>query len=452
VISQSVDHLVLAVGNNGCKNVANVACKFIPGLTRQQVFQTSIHTPCCFLNRGQCRPAHLRLVATVALILASLLSSCFDSPSAQQEESQEWRFTGTAMGTTWHASVVWPQVAGNGDSQGVVSTDAALSPEQFQRQIQANIEQMLDSINAQLSTYDPSSALSLFNATTSTDWIDQPTPIIDLLRAASTISEQTQGAYDVTLGGLVDLWGFGYDSNPGRDSGQKVQPEQVTARMDKVGYHLLQFSDDNQRLRKRVADLQVDLSSIAKGYAVDRIGDMFEDMNITRYLFELGGEIRTRGQAGDNSAWVIALESPDLTDSGTASGAGLSSSAITAISVENAHIATSGDYRNYREIDGKRISHLIDGRTGYPVTNRLASVTVMHQSTELADAWATAFMVIGADRALAMAHSSGLAVSLTLRENSGFTTRNSEAFDAYLLDIEPPLLGFGARLKRLFGS
>jgi len=179
---------------------------------------------------------------------------------------------------------------------------------------------------------------------------------------------------------------------------------------------------------------------------------MFEDMNITRYLFELGGEIRTRGQAGDNSAWVIALESPDLTDSGTASGAGLSSSAITAISVENAHIATSGDYRNYREIDGKRISHLIDGRTGYPVTNRLASVTVMHQSTELADAWATAFMVIGADRALAMAHSSGLAVSLTLRENSGFTTRNSEAFDAYLLDIKPPLLGFGARLKRLFGS
>lgn len=356
------------------------------------------------------------------------------------------------MGTTWHASVVWPTVAGHGDSQGLDSMDLAASPEQLQQQIQADIEQLLDSINAYMSTYDPSSALSLFNATTSTDWIEQPAPVIELLRAAADISEQTQGAYDVTLGGLVDLWGFGKDGNPGRDYGQKVLPEQVTTWMDKVGYHLLQYSDDNQRLRKHVADLQVDLSSIAKGYAVDKVGDMLENMGIDRYLFELGGEIRTRGQAGDNSAWVIALESPDPISLSTASGAQFSSSAVKAIGVENAHIATSGDYRNYREIDGKRISHLIDGRTGYPVRNRLASVTVMHRSTVLADAWATAFMIVGADRALAMAQSSGLAISLTLRENSGFATRHSEAFDAYLHDVKPPRLSFTARLKSLFGS
>jgi len=460
VINALADHIAIigyksgarksGVHKNVCKCVVNVACKFVFSLTRKHVFLTSNHSLCCTATAtaaaaaSQCRAPSICRFTTVALLATSLLSSCHSSQSTQLKHRQEWKFTGTAMGTTWHATVVSPIET--------PSSDAALSSEQLQRQIQDNIEQLLLGINAHMSTYDSSSALSQFNATTSTDWIEQPTPVIELLRSAAAISEQTQGAYDVTLGGLVDLWGFGSSGDTGRDSRQKVLPEHVNARIDKAGYHLLQYSDDNQRLRKRVATLQVDLSSIAKGYAVDRVGDMFEGMGIDRYLFELGGEIRTRGQAGDNSAWVIALESPELAGLGRAPAVQSGTSAIKAISVENAHIATSGDYRNYREIDGKRISHLIDGRTGYPVTNRLASVTVIHHTTQLADAWATAFMVIGADMALAMAQSSGLAISLTEREKSGYTTRNSEAFDAYLLDSEPPRLSVGARLKHLFGS
>lgn len=433
MISQRVDHIDRCPSN---RTAVKFVCRLIACalVVRNSFVRNSFagNSVSGFAYKTSCRSTCL------LVILASLLSSCADS------QPVEWTFNGTAMGTTWQATLVLPKAASKDNSPGINLATTRVPPNQLQRQIQSAIEQLLDSINQLMSTYEPTSALSRFNATQSTDWIDQPAPVIALLRSAAAVSEKTQGAYDVTLGGLVNLWGFGSDRD--YDASQTVLPDQVTQALDQVGFRLLQYSADDRQVRKQVASLQVDLSSIAKGYTVDRVGDMLEDMGIDRYLFELGGEIRTRGLSAEDSAWVIALESPQL--SGVESGL----QAINAIAVHNAHIATSGDYRNYRELDGRRISHLIDGRTGYPVTNRLASVTVLHSSTELADVWATAFMLIGADAALTMADDADLAVSLTLREEGGFTTRNSRAFEAYLLDNERSRLSFTARLKRLFGS
>lgn len=334
-------------------------------------------------------------------VLLALLVVCSALLTACKEKSLPLlNLKGEAMGTSWSVSLA---TANKMDTES----------------LKGEIDLLLATISTQMSTYDSQSVLSEFNAEQSTDWKEMPPAMVGLVSAARRVSKSTKGAFDITLGSVVNLWGFGADHIP------KNEPtlDSILNEMNSVGYQLLLVSKDEKKVRKTAPSLQVDLSSIAKGHAVDRVGQLLEQKGLDRYIVELGGEIRTRGQSADHSPWKIAIESPDPA---------VAVSGFLGLSVENAHIATSGDYRNYREVNGKRVSHLIDGRTGYPIENKVASVTVLHGSTEMADAWATAFMVLGAKEALSRAESDGLAVSLTVREGDTFVTRNSSAFAAYL--------------------
>ncbi len=334
------------------------------------------------------------VLVLTALVFAAQLSACKQKPLPQLS------LDGEAMGTAWQVTLATDK-----------NPDTA--------KLKSEIDTLLATLTMHMSSYDAASAVSDFNADTTTDWKEMPGPVVSVVNAARRVSKATQGAFDITLGSVVNLWGFGDDEVPENTPTLDV----ILDEMNNVGYQLLLVSKDEKQVRKTVSSLQVDLSSIAKGYAVDRVGELLEQQGLDRYIVELGGEIRTRGQSSDHTPWTIGIESPDPS---------VATSGYLGIAVENAHIATSGDYRNYREIDGKRISHVIDGRTGYPIENNVASVTVLHGTTEQADAWATAFMVLGEEESLSRAEAAGLAVSLTMRQGDAFVTRNSTAFNAYI--------------------
>lgn len=338
------------------------------------------------------------LVLVHWLLLCSafaLLGGCFS------DELPELELKGETMGTTWHVTIVDPQQL----------DEAAL---------ESAIESRLSDINAMMSTYDPDSELSQFNASSIVEWQPMSVDIIKVIEAAQRVSKETSGAYDVTLGSVLALWGFGQGESP------EAAPamDDILLMLNDVGYQLLKVSSSQGRARKLHEALNVDLSSLAKGYAVDEIGKLIEATGQQRYLAEIGGEIRTRGRAADNGLWKIGIEWPE--DSGEPE--------MTGIGVEYAHIASSGDYRNFKMIDGERYTHILDGRSGFPITHGLASVTVLHGSTMRADAWATAFMVLGFEESLAIANKKGLAARFVTRVGDGFKVVVTDAFKAYAIN------------------
>ena len=176
-----------------------------------------------------------------------------------------------------------------------------------------------------------------------------------------------------------------------------------------------------QTLRKRNAQTRLDLSSLAKGFAVDRLGEILESFGVNDYLLEIGGELRARGYRATEEPWTVGIEQPD--------------GAISqGIMLFNSHIASSGSYRNFRQESGKRLSHIIDGRTGEPIDHSLVAVSVVHKSTMLADAWATALLVVGEQRALQLIDKLGLAAQLTVWNGDGFSVTRSPSFTSLLLE------------------
>ena len=334
----------------------------------------------------------------LSILVLLLLGGCFDSEDSMVE------FSGNTMGTTYHVKIAAPP-------RGL---DVSV--------MQQKVDVELARLNSLMSTWDPNSQISQFNLHNGTNWIEMAPETIQLIRIAKRISKETEGAYDITLGSVSKLWGFQQVGSTGPIADDlKPDLDEILTLLYSVGHQLLQESRDGLTIRKLAADLQVDLSSIAKGFAVDRLGEMLEAEGANRYIAEIGGEIRSRGLAADGERWKVGIEWPVSGVRNVSSG----------VLIENAHLATSGDYRNYREIDGKRYTHLIDGRTGYPVSHKLASVTVLHGSVAQADAWATAFMVLGLDEAVAIANRKGLAVRFTVRENDSFKVYMTKPFEAY---------------------
>ena len=175
-------------------------------------------------------------------------------------------------------------------------------------------------------------------------------------------------------------------------------------------------------MSKTKADLYVDLSSIAKGFGVDVVAGILNKYNVAGYLVEIGGELSVFGNKMDGSAWRVAIEQPDVDDR----------EVQQVIAPGNMAIATSGDYRNYYEEEGRQFSHLIDPRTGYPIDHRLASVTVLHKQCMVADGYATAMMVLGTEASLALAQREGLAIMLIEKQDEGFKVFYSDAFKPYV--------------------
>jgi len=275
-----------------------------------------------------------------------------------------------------------------------------------QTTILAEINRRLDEINSQMSTYMETSNLSLFNQSSTQEWVEIPFNLYIVIEEALRINKLSHRAFDVTIGPVVNLWGFGPIAK------SSIIPDESTIKetLDKVGSQYIHLRKQPHAIKKDKPNLYIDLSAIAKGYAVDVIADYLDKLNINNYMVEVGGEIRTKGINPDNKIWHIGIEKP-LDDQ---------RSVQTVITLNNTGMATSGDYRNYFEKNGIRYSHTIDPSTGSPITHKLASVTVLHTSAMTADAMATALLVLGPERGPELALKENLAALFIVRENDDF--------------------------------
>lgn len=279
-------------------------------------------------------------------------------------------------------------------------------------ELKLQIDAELVHINQLMSTYIKDSELSRFNQWTSTEPFTLSPETLLVLQEAKRLALVSEGQLDVTVGPLVNLWGFGPQNRPEKIP-TKAQIEQAK---NKIGIKYLTLGDT--WVSKSNADLYVDLSTIAKGYGVDQLAALLETYKITDYLVEVGGEMRLSGLKASGKAWSIAIEKPETH----------TRSVQKIISIGNHAVATSGDYRNYYEENGVRYSHLIDPNTGYPITHNLVSVTVVHPSSMTADGLATALSVMGKEKALALAEKHDLAVLMITKEKQGFEEYTSPMF------------------------
>ena len=336
------------------------------------------------------------------LLLPVLLVGCSDEVGPRH-------LNGATMGTTWSLSYIE-------------------APDQPAAQdIHSRVQGVLDSIEQSMSTYRPDSEINRYNSAAAGSWVSVSAPFLAVLQTALQVGEASNGAYDVTVAPLVTLWGFG----PGEVQSEPPPPQQIENLLASVG-------QDRVQVRPRTGEvlqpggISLDFSSLAKGYAVDEGAQWLRDNGVTRFLLEVGGEMRLSGLSGRNDPWRIAIEQPE--------SAGRSMAG--ALDVSDMSVATSGDYRNYFEHDGQRFSHSIDPRSGYPVAHDLVSVTVVHHSAMLADAWATALTVLGARQALAVAQTQALAVYFIRREGQGFVHSHTEHILPYLVQT-PSAIGSG---------
>lgn len=325
----------------------------------------------------------------VAVIACLSLAGCERAPAPVT-------LSGATMGTVWNLTYV----------PGEEPPDAAT--------VRAAVQAQLDAVNASMSTYQSDSEISRVNVAPVEETSVLSEDFVAVLRAALEVGERSAGAFDVTVGPLVNLWGFG----PGEPVSSPPDQSSIDAVMGRVGQHRLSL-DGN--LLTRDTDLYLDFSSLAKGYAVDRLAIELMAMGLDRFLVEVGGEMRLSGMSPRDTPWRIAIERPDVGGRSVAMGIDITDSAI----------ATSGDYRNYFEFEGRRYSHTIDPRSGFPVAHGLVSVTVLHDSAMFADAWATALSVLG-DEALAVALEQGLAVYFIHRVDGELVHSHTPGFAPYL--------------------
>lgn len=334
---------------------------------------------------------------------------------ARSEDGSQWELRpdrallrGPTMGTDF--TIVLPGPSANWDRTQL---------ERLQTQIDAELE----AVNAEMSTYLVSSELSRFNRAPVGKPVEVGPALLEVVRLAKQVSEQSNGAFDVTVGPLVDEWGFG----PGdRTERAEPTPERIAELQAWVGDAKLELDVEAKTLRKLAPGLQVDLSAIAKGHGCDRLAAVLEAAGHHDYMIEIGGELRLRGRNPSGDGWAVAIERP------TGDIAGVRA-VHTILEITDVAVATSGDYRNYWSSGETRYSHTIDPRTGRPITHALASVTVVYpESAALADAWATALNVLGPDEGLALANRLDLAAYFLVRTDTGHEVRASAAFEPYL--------------------
>jgi len=340
------------------------------------------------VSRGH-RPLPAVLLATCAAVALAVLSGC-----GPREHTLS--LVGTTMGTSWSVQVPHP-------------------PQRLdQADLYERISAELEAVNERMSTYQTDSELSRFNAAETTDWLPVSAELVRLVDTATAVSTLTDGAFDITVGPLVNLWGFG----PEVKADQLPVQADIDAALARVGWDLLETRSDPPALRKAQPDLYVDLSAIAKGYGVDRMAAVLEGAGITDYLVEIGGELRGRGHNADGEPWRIAIERPDPERRAV----------LRVVALTDLGMATSGDYRNFFKLDGKRYSHTIDPATGRPVAHQLASVTVLAERCAEADAWATALLVLGPARGMTLANDRGLIALFVERFGDELRLTESTAF------------------------
>jgi thiamine biosynthesis lipoprotein len=323
------------------------------------------------------------------LLLLFILTACGDG------HLTEYRLSGPTMGTSFSVVVV-------------------TASEFDQEKLQQQIHESLEDVDRHMSTYRSDSELAGINRAASTDWIPVTLRLCRALENALQLSAASNGAFDITVGPLVNLWGFGPDAS-------RFEPpsdEAIDDARARTGRDKLHLDCQQPAFRKDHAGLQIDLSGYAKGLAADEIASLLDVNGIRNYLVEIGGDLRARGHNASDARWRIAIERPDPADR----------KVEEIIHVSDLGVATSGDYRNFFEFEGRRYSHTIDPRTGRPVSHTLASVTVLGDSAAYADAMATALLVLGPDAGPELAEREGIAAYFLKRNGSEFSEQMSTAF------------------------
>lgn len=303
------------------------------------------------------------LIVFMGLLALSLFSGC--------GLEKEIRITGNTMGTTYHITIVTGYFASAAD-------------------VKKKIDGRLAQINKSMSTYDPESEISRFNAIRTAGETFTPSPdFLHVLRVGRKLFELTHGAWDATVDPLINLWGFG------RKTASKTLPEKekIASLKSRIGFDHIRINDDGS-LQKNIPEVSLDLGSIAKGYGVDQVSVLLGGLGYRNFLVEIGGEIYASGLRKDRNLWKVGINRPDK-DAAI-------DDVYRAVSLSGKAMATSGDYRNFFQINGRIYSHIIDPRTGYPVSNSVVSVTVVADNCTVADGLATALMVMGHKKSLAL--------------------------------------------------
>lgn len=362
------------------------------------------------LNRGF---RHSSLVLSHSSFLAVLLAIVVACRPSSSDLPEMTVFSGTSMGTWYTVKVVDPPA----------SVDLAA--------LDGQIRDTLSRVDALMSTYRPDSELSRLNRCdlpsaeyenappSGWQWFEVSHETAAVVNEAVEIGQLTHGAFDVTVAPLVDLWNFGPDKRVADTVPSPAEVEEVKAR---IGLEKLEVRLSPPAVRKGRKDLQIDLSGIAKGFAVDQVADQLDGLGIHSYMVDVGGEVKARGRNRKGRPWQIGVESP------TSGTRGIQK----VIPLDGLAVATSGDYRNYFEKDGVRYCHIIDPRSGRPISHKLASVSVIAQSCARADALCTGLMVLGPEAGYNLAVEEDLAALFLVKSRTGFDEEMTPRFEELL--------------------
>ena len=326
--------------------------------------------------------AHLCLSCLLGLATLSGCKSKADARKQPNFSSSVQAVGGTTMGTTYSIKYVPPKNFTSADHD----------------QLCQRVTTELELVNHQMSTYDPKSEISQFNASPAQEWFPVAKEFVDVVALGQQVSELSDGAFDITVGPLVDLWGFGPDGRPNRIPSEK----QISNARSLVDFRAIEIQVSPPALRKKYPEIEIDLSAIAKGHGVDRVVSCIEDFGIKNYFVEIGGEVRVKGRKLDGSAWRVGIESPIVDRR----------EILCVLELAENALASSGSYRNFYTQDGQVYSHTIDPRTGYPVDDAIVSASVVSESCAMADSIATSMMSLGYAEGLEKANEHGWLVML----------------------------------------
>lgn len=309
-----------------------------------------------------------------------------DVPALSAYTLQRYSLHGEAMGTRY--SAVFYAAAG---------IDEAC--------VNAKLFAEVDRVDRQMSNWKPDSDLNRLNSAPENEWLTMPKELFTVLETALLVSRQSQGAFDIGVGSMVQAWGFG----PGKGLRDAKQINALKSQAHRPATEVLELNPAERLTRKRTA-ITLDLSGIAKGYGVDQLGHCLERLGVTCYLVGIDGEMRARGMKPDGNPWSVAIEKPvrHIRE------------VMGVMTLSDAAIASSGDYRHWVEHEGRSYAHTMNSALQAPVSNRLAAVSVVASSCMLADAWATALLVLGEEAGVKMAQEQGMDAVFVLHDKDGF--------------------------------
>ena len=347
-----------------------------------------------------------RLLILPGLFVAALFAVVFFRQLPESVDTREWVATGPTMGTTFTVKVV------------TESGDEATT-----HRVAELVREVVDTVDGAMSTYRSDSEIEIFNRH-GTEPLKASPEMLVVVAEAQRVARLSNGAFDITVGPLVDLWGFG-------PSGVTEEPseERLAELVAIMGYEQIAVDPVNGTLRKAMPECRIDLSAIAKGFAVDEVAAALEGEGFSTYMVEIGGEVRTCGRKASGAEWRIGIERPDV------DGRAIH----TAIPLTDLALATSGDYRNFIVRDGVRISHTIDPRNGRPIAHDLASVSVINPSCMTADALATALEVLGLEEGFALAQRQQIPALFLVRTGEMVFEAHRTDVWAALIENERPM-------------